>query len=130
MSAMTPRGTPSSRQMSKCSRVCGMTDSSAATTSSTASMPPAPASMLRTKRSCPGTSTNATLHVAARPVREPEVDRDAARLFLLEAVGIGPRQRQHEAALAVIDVAGGADDEGVRHAESEHARVIAARRDR
>ena len=42
--------------MWKCSRVCGMTDSSAATTSSTASMPWAPASMLRTKRSWPGTS--------------------------------------------------------------------------
>ena len=45
--------------MSKCSRVWGMTDSSAATTSSTASMPLTPASMFRTKRSWPGTSTNA-----------------------------------------------------------------------
>ena len=44
--------------MWKCSRVCGITDSSAATTSSTASMPWAPASMLRTKRSWPGTSMN------------------------------------------------------------------------
>ena len=42
--------------MWKCSRVCGITDSSAATTSSTASIPCAPASMLRTKRSWPGTS--------------------------------------------------------------------------
>ena len=45
--------------MSKCSRVCGMTDSFAATTSSTASMPLAPASMFLTNRSWPGTSTNA-----------------------------------------------------------------------
>ena len=45
--------------MSKCSRVCGITDSSAATTSTTRSMPPAPASMFLTKRSWPGTSTNA-----------------------------------------------------------------------
>jgi len=43
--------------MSRCSRVCGMTPSSAATTSTTRSMPPAPAAMARTKRSCPGTST-------------------------------------------------------------------------
>ncbi len=52
-----PRGMPRRRQIWKCSRVCGMTDSSAATTSATASIPWAPASMLRTKRSCPGTST-------------------------------------------------------------------------
>ncbi len=53
-----PEGTRSRRQMSKCSRVCGITDSSAATWSMTRSMPPTPASMFRTKRSCPGTSTN------------------------------------------------------------------------
>ncbi len=58
VSTTSPRGIPSRRQIWKCSRVCGITDSSAATTSSTASMPWAPASMLRTKRSWPGTSTN------------------------------------------------------------------------
>jgi len=52
-----PRVTPSSRQMSRCSRVWGMTPSSAATTSSTRSTPLAPAAMARTKRSWPGTST-------------------------------------------------------------------------
>src|SRR5262245_59767232 len=52
-----PRGIARSRQISKCSRVCGITDSSAATTRRTASRPWAPASMLRTKRSWPGTST-------------------------------------------------------------------------
>ena len=52
-----PRGIASSRQISKCSRVCGLLPSSAAITSSTISMPPTPASMLRTNRSCPGTST-------------------------------------------------------------------------
>src|SRR6266849_3502494 len=58
VSATTPRFTPRSRQISKCSRVCGLIDSSAAITSSTRSTPAAPASMLLTKRSCPGTSTN------------------------------------------------------------------------
>ncbi len=43
VSTVMPRRTASRRQMSKCSRT---------------SMPPTPASMLRTKRSCPGTSTN------------------------------------------------------------------------
>ena len=57
VSAMTPRRMPSRRQISKCSRVCGMTDSSLATTRSTTSMPPTPASMFLMNRSWPGTST-------------------------------------------------------------------------
>ncbi|MNP23515.1 hypothetical protein D3C76_1162270 [compost metagenome] len=54
--ATNARGIPSSSTMARCSRVCGITPSSAATTSRTRSMPQAPASMLWTKRSCPGTS--------------------------------------------------------------------------
>ena len=77
--------------MSKCSRVCGITDSSAATTSSTTSMPPTPASIARTNRSCPGTSTNdATTSAADRRVREAQLDGDAARLLFLEPVGSVP----------------------------------------
>ncbi len=56
----TPWRTPSSVQMSTCSRVCGITPSSAATTSRATSMPPAPAAMALTKRSWPGTSTTPT----------------------------------------------------------------------
>ena len=52
-----PRPTPSSSMMARCSSVCGMSPSSAATTSRATSMPVAPASMLRTNPSCPGTST-------------------------------------------------------------------------
>src|ERR1700722_1807744 len=59
-----PRRTPNNCRMSKCSRVCGMIDSSAAITSSTRSMPPTPASMLRTNLSCPGTSTNPSRSVS------------------------------------------------------------------
>ena len=55
------RETPSRPQMSRCSRVCGITPSSAATTSTTRSMPTAPATIVRTKRSCPGTSTTPTV---------------------------------------------------------------------
>ena len=57
VSTVRPRRTCSRRQISKCSRVCGLMDSSAAMTSMTMSMPPTPASILRTKRSWPGTST-------------------------------------------------------------------------
>ena len=42
---------------------------------------------------------------------EAERDRHAARLLLGQAVGIGARQRLDEAGLAVVDVAGGAEDE-------------------
>ena len=45
-------------------------------------------------------------------VREAEVDGDPALLLLLQAVGVGAGEGAHERALAVIDVAGGADDEG------------------
>ena len=57
VSTTMPRRIPNRRQMSKCSRVCGISDSSAATASSSRSMPPAPANMFFTKRSWPGTST-------------------------------------------------------------------------
>ena len=104
-------GTWSSRQIAKCSRVCGITDSSAAITSITASMPPTPASMFLTNRSWPGTSTNAMSTAADLGVREAEIDRDAARLLFLQAIRIGAGQRQHQRALAVIDVSGRADDD-------------------
>ena len=52
---------------------------------------------------------------ANRLMREPEIDRDAARLLLLEPIGIGPRQGAHERALAVIDVSGRAYDDGSCH---------------
>ena len=55
--ATIPRVTPSRSRMARCSRVCGMTPSFAATTSSARSIPPAPASIVWTNRSCPGTST-------------------------------------------------------------------------
>src|SRR4028119_2023486 len=55
--ATTPRSTPSTRSTSRCSRVWGMTPSSAATTSRKASTPVAPETMFLTNRSWPGTST-------------------------------------------------------------------------
>ena len=56
LSATAPRSRPSKPSRSRCSRVCGMGPSSAAITSSTKSMPVAPASMLWISFSCPGTS--------------------------------------------------------------------------
>ena len=42
--------------------------------------------------------------------REPEIDRDAAALFLREPVGVDASQRADECCLAMIDVPGGAED--------------------
>ena len=57
VSTTRPSRTPSSRQISKCSTVCGMMPSSAAMTKATRSMPAVPATMLRMNFSWPGTST-------------------------------------------------------------------------
>src|SRR5439155_20301473 len=43
---------------------------------------------------------------------ETQIDGDAARLFFLQPIRVGTRQREHERALPVIDVAGGPDDDG------------------
>jgi hypothetical protein len=55
--ATTASLTPRSRSTSKCSSVCGMTPSSAATTRIARSTPTAPETIVLTKRSWPGTST-------------------------------------------------------------------------
>src|SRR6266851_5725423 len=54
-------------------------------------------------------------HARARPVpereiREPEVDRDAALLLFLETVGILAGERLDQRGLAMVDMAGGADN--------------------
>ena len=98
--------------MWKCSRVWGMTDSSAATTSSTASIPWAPASMLRTNRSWPGTSMKDATRPSPRSAwAKPRSMVMPALLLFLQAVRIDAGERPHEGALAVVDVAGGADDQ-------------------
>ncbi|PMQ15731.1 hypothetical protein JaAD80_13980 [Janthinobacterium sp. AD80] len=56
VSATAPRVTPSSCKIARCSCVCGMMPSSAATTSSAKSMPVTPDAMVRMNFSWPGTS--------------------------------------------------------------------------
>src|SRR3954462_5627794 len=51
-------------------------------------------------------------------VREAEIDGDAAAFFFLEAVGVDSCQGFHQRGFAVVDVAGGADDEGFHLWES------------
>ncbi len=66
-----PLRIPSNRQMSKCSRVCGITPSSAAMTNASTSMPCAPASMFLMKRSWPGTSTKPTRRSPSKRSAKP-----------------------------------------------------------
>ena len=40
-----------------------------------------------------------------------QLDADAAGLFFRKPIGIDPRQQAHQRGLAVVDVAGRADDE-------------------
>ncbi|KPK06807.1 MAG: hypothetical protein AMJ64_08290 [Betaproteobacteria bacterium SG8_39] len=65
VSATAPCATPSRSRIARCSRVCGIGPSSAATTSSAKSMPATPESMLCTKRSWPGTSTKPIVAASA-----------------------------------------------------------------
>ena len=75
-------------------------------------MPPAPAAMERTNRSWPGTSTTpATPPSGQREVGEAELDGDAAAPLLGQPVGVDAGERLHQRRLAVVDVAGGADDD-------------------
>src|SRR3954453_530882 len=60
VTATTPQSIPRARITARCSRVCGITPSSAATASRKRSTPVAPATMVLTRRSWPGTSTTET----------------------------------------------------------------------
>jgi hypothetical protein len=50
-------------------------------------------------------------------VRESEVNRNAAALFFFQAIGIDAGECFDQRGLAVIDVAGGADDDVREHWE-------------
>ena len=89
VTATTPRSTPSRRRMARCSCVCGRAPSPASMTSRKRSMPVAPATIVRTNRSCPGTSTSESDGAADLERREAELDRDASPL-LLRAAGPCP----------------------------------------
>ena len=113
LNATAPRATPSSSRIARCSRVCGITPSSAATTSSAKSIPHAPGNHRMHEPFVAGHIDEAE-HVAIveRRIGVTELDRDAARLFFLEPIGVDAGQRAHQRRLAVIDMPGGPDDHG------------------
>ena len=64
--------------------------------------------------------------VRRRQIGEAEIDGDAARLLFLEPVGVDAGERAHQRGLAVIDVAGGADDHGAGSGRGRAARRSAS----
>ena len=75
-------------------------------------MPVAPATIVRTKRSWPGTSITESLRAAGKlELRVAERDRDPALLLLGQPVGVRAGERLDEAGLAVVDVAGRSERE-------------------
>ena len=55
------------------------------------------------------------VEVAQPRVREAEIDGDSARLLFFQTVGVRARERVDQRALAMVDVAGGPDDDGADH---------------
>ena len=51
-------------------------------------------------------------------MREAEIDRDPARLFLRQPIGVGAGERFDQRALAVINVPGGGEDESAAASQS------------
>ena len=121
--ATTPVWTPRSRRIARCSSVCGRAPSAASITSRNRSIPVAPATIVRTKRSWPGTSisesrrpSGSTSGAYPRSIEIPRRCSSGSRSVL-------PGQCPHEPCLSVVDVPGGADRQ--RHADAVAARAAA-----
>ena len=92
------------------------------------SMPVAPATIVLHEALVAGHVDDAE---PARPIgqverREAELDGDAARLLLRQPVGVDAGERPHQRRLAVVDVAGGADDQTARDASAHAAGILPA----
>ena len=83
-----------------------------------------PASMLRTNRSCPGTSTNPSRAPARSRNANPRSMRNSAAFFFFQAVGICAGQRLNQRGFSVVNVPGRADDDVFEgfHRKSEYQR--------
>ena len=112
VSATIPAGTRSSRQMSKCSRVCGITDFVRGDNQHDEIDPAGPGQHVLDEPFVPRDVDERDVDAGDGLMGEAEVDGDAAGFLLLEPIGIGARQGADQRALAVIDVTGGADDYG------------------
>ncbi len=102
---------PSSSRIRRCSSDCGFQPSVAATTNTQAVDATDAGEHVAQEPHVTGHVDEAELLTGRqRHVREAEIDRQPAALLLLEAVGVGAGQREHERRLAVVDVTGRRDD--------------------
>ena len=98
--------------MSKCSRVCGLMDSSAAITKSSEIDSAHAGEHVLDEALVAGHIDKSQAQGGCEfQVREAQIDGDAAALFLLQPVGVDARERLHQRGLAVIDVSRRADDD-------------------
>ena len=110
-SATSPCWIPSSSRMRRCSSLWGFHPSVAATTKRQASTAPTPASMLRRKRTWPGTSTKLTVSPDGSVVwANPRSMVRPRRFSSSKRSGSVPVEREDERRLAVVDVPSGGDD--------------------
>ena len=97
--------------MARCSRVCGITDSSARDDKEReVDAPDAREHVLDEPLVSRDVDDAHLASAGQREPREAQVDGHAALLLLIEAVGVDPRKGEHERRLAMVDVSGGPDD--------------------
>ena len=111
-----PRGIPSRRQISKCSRVCGLMDSLAAIDQQHQIDAANSGEHVPDETLMAGNIDETQSAFSVRrefEVREAEIDGDPAAFFLFQTVGIDAGQGFHQGGFSVIDVPGGADDDGL-----------------
>ncbi len=120
--ATAPVATPSSCTMSRCSSCLRH---------GPARRPPPPSSVIEVDARGTGDhvvdealvaghvdEADAAAAVGLRQVGIAQLDRDAARLFLLQPIGVHAGKRLHQGCLAVVDVSGRSDDHGASSARS------------
>ena len=107
----TTIGTPAARAWLMASSVCGMTPSSAATTSTAISVTFAPRARISVNASCPGVSTNASLRPSLLDLVGADVLRNAAA-FAAGHVDADDLIQQRR--FAVVDVPQKRDDRRTR----------------
>ena len=107
MSTTTPRRMPSRWTIARCSRVCGITPSSAAITSRHDVDAADPGEHVLDEALVPGHVDDPDLDPGRRlERREAEIDRDAALLLLGQTIGVDAGEAPHHRDLAVVDVTG------------------------
>ena len=113
VTATSPSAIPIASSSSRCSTVWALGPSSAATTSSDrVDLPGAHQHVADEPVVARHVDEVQDGPVGQRQVRVPHVDRHAAAALLREAVGVDAGQGAQERGLAVVDVAGRADDDG------------------